>query len=252
MPSKKTSKRDKGQTLAESHLPAANAALPAEQPKAEHTHAHDPANNRQEKQQMTAILAPSALSLWMQTWLPIIFSFLVIVVIIVQAYIYKKQWGAMRGTLEEMKLSREMENRAWIGVKSVEFEEDPHGGYRIAMAVVNGGNTPANVTIEYVGRDLDGPPPDDASYGDLANKPSQLVLFPHQEFRNNLVSVAKPPVIVNPKTPGHAWYIYGTLKYDDIFGHPHSTKFCYFTHVVEMNGHKAVVFAIGPTHNKFD
>src|SRR5437870_11328674 len=54
----------------------------------------------------------------LQVILPSVFSTLVLGAIIIQAVIYYKQWQAMQGTLAEMRTSRELENRAWIGMKS--------------------------------------------------------------------------------------------------------------------------------------
>src|SRR6266496_3065472 len=74
-------------------------------------------------------------------------SLLVLIAIVVQAYIYLRQWEAMRHTLYEMRATRELENRAWVGVKHVRFEQI-QSGIAINATYINSGNSPALVTLQ--------------------------------------------------------------------------------------------------------
>jgi hypothetical protein len=255
MPSKKTGKRNKRDTLSQSHLPSVDSILPSLQTKAERVDADNRTDHCEEKQET----APNLLTFtgWLQIWLPIIFSGLVVVVIFAQAYIYKKQWNAMQDTLKEMRLSRELENRAWIGVKSLEFEQGEPAGVDVVATFVNSGASPAIMTFEYRMEDLEQSPADDIVLPPYPNQGSSLALFPHVERRARLAQHINITLPAKPKSPNHTYYIYGVIKYRDIFDQPHTTRFCYMVEKVEkfvVDGVARARYIVGvaPTHNGFD
>jgi hypothetical protein len=175
--------------------------------------------------------------------------------VIYQAVVYRRQWNAMQDTLKEMGVSRELENRAWVGLKDLKFEPRPAVdgvvGANLIATFINSGQSPAIVTITIEGKELEQSPPDDLAYPVLPTKASQLPLFPHAEVEKELISLPKGvPIVLNPKSPEHAWYIYGTIQYEDIFGYRHTTKFCYAT--MGVGSERGVRLRLAPTHNNFD
>ena len=58
---------------------------------------------------------------WMRRWLPIIFNGLIVVVVAVQAYIYKRQSDLMSVAIHESVETRELENRPWVNAESAEL-----------------------------------------------------------------------------------------------------------------------------------
>ncbi|HEY0378031.1 MAG TPA: hypothetical protein VGC87_14015 [Pyrinomonadaceae bacterium] len=177
--------------------------------------------------------------------------------IIAQIRVYQKQATIMQGqlkathdTLSAMKFTREFENRAWVGVKSMSFNKIAQG-VEVVYEIMNGGKSPAICSIEFKGEERELPPPDDISYGGLPDAPSRLTLFPGVELKQSVAVFPGPPVVPNPKTRTHAYYIYGTIEYRDMFG-THKTDFCYQTILITAPDNKqAVVFRLSSTHNNF-
>jgi hypothetical protein len=104
MPDEKTSERNQGQPLSKPHPPIGETALPSVQPKIEKAERDYGAERCKEENEMAAILNPSGFSVWMQTWLPIIFSGLVVIVVAIQAFIYNQQRKLMndqRGIMDK-------------------------------------------------------------------------------------------------------------------------------------------------------
>lgn len=181
-------------------------------------------------------------------------SWLVLVAVILQVVIYRKQWHAMQDTLSEMRISRELENRAWVGVKNLNFRESPFGGHDILASFVNSGNTPAIVRVAFVGEPREDSPPDNIKLQQAPHEGSRIALFPHVEVTNRIYTLppGHAPVTLQPTNPDHAWYLYGVLEYDDAFGRHHTTKFCYRTAAETINDQTIAVFRLASTHNTFD
>jgi hypothetical protein len=187
-------------------------------------------------------------------------AFATLAIIATQAWIYNeqrktgnRQWQAMQDTLKEMKISRELENRAWIGVEPVTVEKVPGGGsgMNIRAVFVNSGKSPSIATIRYALGVLRESPPDNYQHRKFADKGSTLALFPEVKHPVSLAVVPEIP-LPDPKNPEHAYYIWGDLDYDDIFGRHHTTKFCYRNEGTMVNGKWFVALALCPTHNIFD
>jgi hypothetical protein len=190
----------------------------------------------------------------LQFWVGFMFSFTALVVIVVQSMIYVQQWENMRDTLNELRTTRELENRAWVGVKNMEIVPSAQGGTEVVATFVNSGNSPAIVEVRFRGEELEESPPDNAEFPEMS-KGSTLALFPNVEspsrvttFEGNLA-----PFIEDPKNPNHAWYLYGRLDYTDIFGKRRVTKFCYSTSAKKFADDKYFLsFRVAPTHNVFN
>jgi hypothetical protein len=174
-----------------------------------------------------------------------------------QVSIMQGQLNAMQETLGEMRISRELENRAWIGVSELEIMDAKNDkkAVDIIATFVNSGNSPAVVTIDYFLQTREESPPDDIDVEPLKEKDkgSRIAFFPHTERKVELHRFnGGLPLSPNPKNSAHTLYIWGILTYEDIFGHKHTTRFCYYTHIIEVGNRKAVVPSVAPTHNSFD
>ena len=186
-----------------------------------------------------------------------IVSILALAVISWQGYIYVKQTRLMDKQNTEARITRELENRPWVGIKDVFFEPSPTGGYRIGGTYVNGGNSPALCTIEIRSAVAENSPPDDFQLATSPKKGSIFALLPNSENKAQIGYIEAPPPLARyPDGTGQALYIIGKIDYKDAFGQSHVTRFCYFAHGItpEKNNAKVVgaSFALCPTHNKFD
>jgi hypothetical protein len=179
-------------------------------------------------------------------------NLLIVLIVAVQAYIYRRQWEAMRDTLKEMRISRELENRAWIGVTAIDLEDAKSGGVEVVATFVNGGNSPAIVKMEYRMEVLEQSPPDDVSLGSFPDEGSTLAFFPNTERKSQLGLLPGVPMPAKPKSPSHTYYVYGSLRYEDVFQQRHITRFCYKADRVELKGKVVAVLAVARTHNTFD
>jgi hypothetical protein len=163
-----------------------------------------------------------------------LFNLMVAFAVIAQVIIYRQQWHVMQEGLKETRISREIENAAFVGVKDHLIESPPlHiGSNKIDIGLVNSGRTPAfNVT----------------TIQDQSISP----IGPVQFIPTLPVSVAMVPgTILSPTvSTGVAFfvslteeqvtaiterklflYVWGIVNYADIFGHKHWTRFCMVYH----------------------
>jgi len=248
MPRKKTGKQDKAQSLAQSHLPAMDTVLPTEQAKAEHANANNRTNDRKEEQRIATIFVPSTFSVWMQTWLPIVFSGLVVIVIVVQAFIYKKQWDVMReqsnllnASIQEATKTREVENRAYVGIKEITMNATVKSkkDIEIILTIENTGKTPAraskltSVAHGFFRQDRLIPR---ESLVTQYYAPTQFELLAGNSHPASIPIKALTDeaykIVANTE---QRLYIWGRVEYDDVFGKSHWTPFC-FVNVSNTDG----------------
>jgi hypothetical protein len=171
-------------------------------------------------------------------------SLLVLIIIAIQAFIYRRQWEAMQGQLKVMNRqselmneslkegikTRELENRAYVTIKDniVDQPMKAAEGQTIIFILNNSGRTPAiNVTTKYAVI--------------LDSKRPALPEFPPTEFRSrsHLANGDNKHItmILPPFTPDNVDEIYsrqarvwivGIIEYEDIFKAHHRTQFCYY------------------------
>jgi hypothetical protein len=178
-----------------------------------------------------------------------------LLVIVWQGWIYVEQTRLMEKQWTEMRDTRELENRAWIGVKDVFLVQMATGGYSVNAKYVNAGDSPALCTIEIEGGIRESSPPDDYKYSMLTGQGGKSVMFPSTEETLQLAYMPGPPP-VNLQNKHHAYYIFGDIKYTGIFNRQYTTKFCFRTQAISPlhkdNESVNVSFALCPTHNSFD
>jgi hypothetical protein len=250
MPRHKTGKSKKQQTRAEPNTAATGAMLPEEQAYVEKPETDHPKEHGEEKPKMPTILAQnqSNFVLWMQTWLPIIISALVLIAIAVQAYIYKKQWEAMRDALDEARMSRESGNRPWVNAESVELmkpiELPPSSRFSIFLNVTvkNTGTSVASDGIaffhampnstEILSREWNKPCETVDTQRDAIKASSQynpwmvgFVLVPGQSTK--LPIGASSDNISPDQARAGDFYVLGCMTYKDQFNTMHRTRFCF-------------------------
>src|SRR5258708_7482133 len=188
MQSKKTVKENRGPALPNHHVRAPDSALLAVQTEVKHADSRTRAYDRTEKQKMAAIFTPSPFSLWMQTWLPIIFSGLLLLVIVVQAYIYKKQWEAMNKQFTASTSAERahvmFESITLHGIKEVADGSESDGKIYVTYVMRNYGKTPAwttNITFQALITDkFDLPRP--PAYYDPTSTPATYAILPNVPF----------------------------------------------------------------------
>lgn len=184
-------------------------------------------------------------------------------VILWQGWIYVDQTKLMEKQWTEMRDTRELENRAWVGVKQADMVDLPKGGVQFNVTYVNGGNSPAVCSIEVTGGYRDSSPPDQYDFGKMPFQGSKIAIFPNSEYVSIAAILSEAPRVdmVNRE---HAYYIWGKLSYADIFSRPHTTRFCLrfqaSSIVTATRRDEAPVgtegavgiLALCPTHNSFD
>ncbi len=179
---------------------------------------------------------------------------MVVLVTSVYAFFSYGQWTTMDKSIEEMRQNRELEYRAYVGVKGVVFQQradNPAWGDVILLSV-NTGRTPAlEGRVRRVIERRDSPPPDGTVINDPEHVGSKIIYVPSLDFTTTLgmIGTSVADQLVTPKetkpkgsptppvaslTPpqstlfSEGWYAYGIIEYKDIFSKPHATKFCYF------------------------
>lgn len=193
----------------------------------------------------------SPIGRWLWKYSQIILSGLTFLVLVV----YGAQWWQARET-------RELENRAYVVVKSVGLRQavDNPGMSDIVVTLTNTGRTPGlNGTTQARLDPRETPIPDDAGFPPLDTTPSKTVLAPQIEVELTLGPVmnrqgeqakaqeqaaqvaasqkAASSVSATPSLPQLSSpqpktvkfiYVYGVISYEDVFGRPHQTRYCYF------------------------
>lgn len=161
---------------------------------------------------------------------------LIFAAIVVQAYIYRKQWQAMQAGLQEARMSREIENAAFIGMKGAIFEKPPlRAGerQRIIATIINTGRTVAlNYRVEQghsisaMGL-LDFIPP----FTDGVNPDPPRMVIPGVDSSLSFWIPALTQTDIDLLNGAKKYLIvWAKIEYEDIFGNPHWTTFSLFHH----------------------
>src|SRR5205807_1149560 len=171
-------------------------------------------------------------SLWMQTWLPIILTAILIIVVVVQAKIYNRQANIMDATLKQANETRIIENRAYVNVKEVKMRTPILNAIAAnqlqlaGTAVVYFGNTGKTPARNFHGTVAIGIHSDDSPNSLVAvdantnqfkgkfiippNGQSFVETRPKGEFnREQLTALISKQSFI---------YIWGTVEYEDVFG----------------------------------
>lgn len=170
-----------------------------------------------------------------------ILSYLILIAMFVQAHITHKQWKAMQeqarimdDTLTEMRLSRELENAAFIGSSRMTFDDHPLRAnitQWFRMYLTNSGKTPAvNVRL------ASGMALMDEGLGDFT--PRELI-FTDEKVSRSIVPPGEggftfdfqiEPLseidVIRINREEIFLYAQAKIEYDDIFGKPHWTTIC--------------------------
>jgi hypothetical protein len=139
----------------------------------------------------------------------------------------------MKEALRETRISRELENAAFVGIKSAKLDEPLHVGpwQKITIIIIDSSRSPAfNLNVKQ-------------DWALQAKEPSDLTpRSPDQPARKGTVTPGVDSAI-------HFWipnltsqdvddvtnfrkliYLFGKIEYDDIFGKHHWTSFCLSHH----------------------
>jgi hypothetical protein len=163
------------------------------------------------------------------------------------------------GIWYETRTTRELENRAYVVAKGVTVTPATvPTANDVLVTIVNVGRTPGR--NGYIVTQLErrvASPPEDTVINPKESPHSQILFGPQIEVRERagfmgfapLLGTTPPTESVSPSPPGknpaitpspnptptpqmpdadeRLWYLYGHVAYDDIFGKPHTTKFCF-------------------------
>jgi hypothetical protein len=186
------------------------------------------------------------LRLWAVEWkelIPVVFSALIFFVTSIYTVVSIFQW-------QEAIRTREIENRAYFGIKNAFLKIPPASGREINPTVefVNAGRTPAlNIKID-IGIGLLPRTVPEKLPENVNHLPGRSVVLPGE----NLAQTILPPSLSDQDfsmriKSGFLVYLWGTIEYDDFFGKHHTTEFCFFND--NMNNTN---FVVCPSHNTFN
>lgn len=161
------------------------------------------------------------------------FQIVLVLTTIVYTFFSYHQWQSMRSELQETRLTREIENRAYLNVKYPKMNKELTTGEQpIATVVIfNTGNTPAqNVTMTTLieGVDASKPEPDPRKIVPPANPRSVGVIQREVDISTEVSSstVLTDELIHRVNQGQLRLYVWGLVKYEDMFGKPHRAGFC--------------------------
>lgn len=215
-------------------------------------------------------------------WQPLIailatgISALVLVAVFVQAGIYWGQLDAAKKGLAEAVKTREVENRAYVFMNFIQFDNSPVSDKPIHLLFrfENTGKTPAldvkvriNEGIETVGlsaqteqamKSLDKQLPELIKKGywtdEVAILPSGMRL-PNASGSGALISTGarsdgrftEEEIARMSAVPGERFHVWGTIQYCDIFGRRWNSEFCFYNFSAD-----SADFDFCPTHNRYE
>lgn len=138
-----------------------------------------------------------------------------------------------QGLDQVIKMS-ELDQRAWVGVKSIEFVPlEIDKPLATSVRLVNTGKTIALNAVMDIVQETNGSDLDIAKFALSRDRPrskvhSPMVMFPNFEVGLPIQTPQKINAqdIENIKTRKLLVYIFGEIHYLDIFHHPHVTHFC--------------------------
>jgi hypothetical protein len=242
MPNKKHAKHNKRQSLPKANLPPGHVELAHVQTEVKQSEAHDNAATGKKEKQITAMRNTNGFVTWMQTWLPIIISALILIVVAVQAYIYRRQWEAMKnqGDLMAKQLKQssgalKITERAWIFAEGTSFNyfKDANTIERAAVGVVfrNTGRTPAfNVELTDCVEVREVAPSIEQRNPAKCRTKQLGVIGPNTTFTVNNYSEEVVPRDSLEKVfykPGRHLYYWGKITYKTFSDDIGWTSFCY-------------------------
>ena len=230
MPRRKTANRQKPQPRKESPATPAQAITPPVRTDVEPPEPQQPRTNREEN---VEVAKPRRLTTWMQTWSPIVLNVLALIVITLQAVV-------MERTLEDARISRELENRAWVTLKEMKMARFGVGQiHSLSYLVVNNGKNPAlDVFTKIEVRESVGTPLTHT----VPMKPEEvkttttIPYYPHPAGTIGSGQESTVPIYSSAPLDGEKYaaitskqiflHLLGSVEYTDIFGKRHHATFC--------------------------
>jgi hypothetical protein len=142
-----------------------------------------------------------------------------------------KQWDGIKQSLEDARETREVENRAYVSVKTASLvtELKPGEPATVTIDYVNKGDTPAlkagaHVEMDFLAKRVSEPLPDNSA----TTMVSSGVIHTDGVVGSDL---SIPPVseeVFTQFMEGRLLlYVWGTVRYEDVFGKTHKTQFCF-------------------------
>jgi hypothetical protein len=181
---------------------------------------------------------------WLKRWkillqllVPSIFSIAILLVVVWQAIIYKRQWEVMQKQLAQAKAIQESSDRAWIVVKGAALKKPIKVGERAAAKVLftNTGKTPAQETVTLTWIVISKPTPKEKLERTDISERSSGTHAPGVEYEADIetqdaLTREEVDALISDS---YRLYVYGTISYDDVFGHHWTDDFCLFNRPAE-------------------
>lgn len=229
MPKHRRSQRKAAQPRRHSPT-AAQAVSQAVEPREEPP---KPAQATARAEQQVQVTKPHGLAGWLQSWLPVILNFMLLVVFIFQSYVFKQQWEAMNRQSDFIAKQLEITNMGAIPyVWASDYRlTDFAAGQRPTVEVwfENGGQTPAvGAVFELKLEVRDTPLPEELDFPAEAGDASKEYLPAHAKTSQLLTK--KQPLTgeqINAIKDGRlTFYVYGRVRFRDKLGRRYLTKYC--------------------------
>ena len=152
----------------------------------------------------------------------------------------QEQSDAMQMQLDEMRQTRFTDERAWVipSVGDNVLINTATNVFIFQTQIKNEGKTPAIIIGTFVGQtgNINSIPQNDPDV-----TPTSGILSPSESLTLKSSQIPTQAVIgIANKIP---WYIYGSVLYEDVFGHRHLTRFC-----VALSGNETIPVGL---HNSF-
>jgi hypothetical protein len=150
-----------------------------------------------------------------------------------QLEVMQDQAAAMQESLNESRISREIENRAFVTMKEVMVEGGLQtvvetGEVTIKLWSVNVGKTPAQ-NVRAAARAAFLPPVHNLQkLSGRVTEQSHAVLMPGVVFPGRVDTTVKKDTAEAELAEGKRLYVYGEIFYEDVFGKLRESKFCWY------------------------
>jgi hypothetical protein len=170
-----------------------------------------------------------------------------------------KLWDAGERQLRHLENTAERQLRAYIHTLGKDFlvQGDEHARFVNRFSVVNAGQTPAyKLKIDSVVKILPRPLPDNFAFDFIpeGKNRSMMMVGPGRSVGHDSLADAilsdEEMISIMRSDSGVRLYSFGTIRYEDCFGHPRFTNFCYFLEwEVTTEGYS---FSVHPTEQHND
>ena len=192
--------------------------------------------------------APSGPSRSFNSILPVLISVVSLLISSYSAFQATKSASAARDSATAATENIRVGQRAFLGVQKLTLGEVSEGQpASVEVQVENSGRTPAiNMTIQSRLDYRDSALPENPDYGRSAGNDSVATVLPGASHRNIIFGERGilPADVQAFKDLKSKFYAYGLIRYEDVFGTRHTTRFCGWYNIAKKS------FTFCDSHNE--